>query len=94
MSQSSQAISNGFFSFAMRNAAQILFWSSLALWVLTIASYSAPAMLPGEFDGTSPGTRAHLIFDGIVQGLNNAAWPFTGAALVWVLKDRAEGGAK
>ena len=94
MSKSSNALFSSFFAGSMRNAAPILFWSALILFVLTVASYSALSIVPSPTDQSDPTVRAHIIFNGLVQGLNNAVWPFTGAAIVWVLQKRAEGGAE
>jgi hypothetical protein len=92
MSKSSDAFFGKVFDFSMRNAAPILFWSSLILFVLTFLAMSATSLFPNENDQTDRATLASLIFTALVQGLNNAVWPFTGAALVWVLQRRAMGG--
>jgi hypothetical protein len=98
MSKSSDAVFGkvfgSVFRASMRNASPILFWSALILFVLTFLAMSATSLFPDENDQTDRATFASLIFTALVQGLNNAVWPFTGAALVWVLQRRAEGGAK
>jgi hypothetical protein len=94
MSKSSDAVLDGVFRASMRNAAPILFWSALILFVLTFLAASAISLFPNENNQTDPAIHASNIFNALVQGLNNAVWPFTGAALVSTLQRRAEGGAK
>jgi hypothetical protein len=98
MSKSSDAVIskvfNGVFCALMRNSALILFLSSLILFVLTFLAMSAISLFPNDNNYASPASHALNIFNALVQGLNNAVWPFTGAALVWELQRRAEGGAK
>jgi hypothetical protein len=94
MSKSSDAVFGKVFEGAMRNAAPILFWSALILFVLTVFAMSAISLFPNDNNYASPASHALNIFNALVQGLNNAVWPFTGAALVWVLQRRAEEGAK
>ncbi|MEP0190918.1 MAG: hypothetical protein ABJP70_09860 [Erythrobacter sp.] len=92
MSQSSNALfSNvfgGFFRVSMRYAAPILFWAALAVFALTVAAYSSSSIIQSDNDQTDSATHAFIIFNGVVLGLNNAVWPFTGAALVSVLSKR------
>jgi ABC-type maltose transport system permease subunit len=94
MSKSSDAFFRAIFDFSMRNAVPILFWSSLILFVLTFLSMSVTSLFTNGNDQTDRETLAYVIFTALAQGLNNAVWPFTGAALVSVLQQRAEGGAK
>ena len=94
MSNSSQAAVTGLFSYSMRNAAPILFWSALIVFVLTIGAVVATYFFPAEIDQTDRATRMLLILNGFVQGVNNAVWPFIGAAIVSVLQKRNEGGAQ
>jgi hypothetical protein len=93
MSKSSDSVLGKVFEGSMRNAAPILFWSALILFVLTFLAVSAISLFPNENNQTDPAIHLSNIFNALVQGLNNAVWPFTGAALVWVLQRRAEGGA-
>ena len=93
MSNSSRAAFGGFYVGAMRNAAPILFWLSLVLFAVTLASY-ASVFFPGENDSTDAMTRAYMVFGGTAHAVNNAVLPFAGAAIVWAVNQSATGGAK
>lgn len=94
MSKSSDALTSGLFDRSMQNAAPILFWSAILLFLFTFVTYSGTSLIPSEIDQTDSETRVYLIFGGLVQGLNNAVWPFTGAAIVWALSQRTGGEAE
>jgi hypothetical protein len=94
MSKSSDAVFNGVFRSSMRNAVPILFWSSLILFVLTFLAMSVTSLFTNDNVQTSRETLAYFILNALAQSLNNAVWPFTGAALVWTLQRSAEGDAK
>ena len=89
MSKSSNAFFTGVVEVCMRNAAAILFWGALALFVLTIASYST-ILFRSETDQTDTPTKVNTVLNVFVIGLNNAVWPFVGAALVWTLQNRSK----
>ena len=93
MSNSSRAAFGGFYVSAMRNAAPVLFWLSLVLFAVTLASY-ASAFFPGDNDSTSASTRAYMIFSSISHAVSNAVMPFAGAAIVWAVNESATGGAE
>ncbi len=93
MSKSSNAFFTSVVEGAMRNVTAILFWGALTLFAVTIASYSTILFRP-ESDQTDTPTRVHTILDVLVIALNNAAWPFVGAALVWTLQNRSKEAAQ
>lgn len=93
MSNTSTAFFAGVVEGSMRNAVPILFWVALALFALTLASNGTFFFRP-EIDQTETPTRVFTILEVLVIGLNNAAWPFTGAALVWTLQNRPKEAAE
>lgn len=93
MSKSFVAFVSGIYNVAMRNAAPVLFCCSIVLFATTIASYFE-FIFRGEFDSTDDRTRVSFLFDILTLALNNAVLPFAGAAIVWAVNRRAEGGAE
>ena len=93
MSKSSSAAIGGLYGGAMRHAAPTLFWLSLLLFVVTLASYYS-VFFPSENDQTDPATRAWLIFGGVAHALNNFVLPFAGAAIIWAVNNSAAGAAE
>jgi hypothetical protein len=96
MSKSSDAVFGKvfgeFFHASMRNAAPILFCCSLVLFVITIAS-NLEFIFRDENDFTDQRTRVSFLIGILTLALNNAVLPFAGAAIVWAVNMRAEGGA-
>ncbi len=85
MSKSSNALLRAIYGWPMRNAAPILFCTSLLLFVGTIATYSYAYWIP-MLDG-DPSTTVNIYFllDGLIAAINNSALIFAGAAIVWAV---------
>ena len=81
---------NGFYSRAMRGATVILFALAMLIpivsFIVAFSTYATPNS--GEFGPMSSGgvpSNLLLLVGAFVNGLNNAVWPFFGAALLWRL---------
>ena len=80
-----------FFERTMRNAAAILFWAAILLFVGGIATH---LLVDG---GLEPQGSSGSIIDprsfvyAIYLGLGAAVWPFLGAALIWTLQRDGKG---
>ena len=88
MSQSSDAVMRGLFHSSMRHAAPILFWGAIALFVLTLIANYAAYMAPTTGDSVDSAFQSYMVLNAVVQGLNNAVWPFSGAAVLWAVQNR------
>ena len=82
-----------FFEYMMRNAAPVLFWTSVLVFIGGLATFLLLERgLSSPYDD-GPLIDASALVGALYQALSAAAWPFTGAGLVWTLqRRRAEGG--
>jgi hypothetical protein len=82
-----------FFEFMMRNAAPVLFWTSVFLFVGGLVS---TLLLLGGVEPSSGGSIVDpgIAVSAIYQAISFASLPFIGAAIVWSLQPgRKDGGA-
>ena len=77
-----------FFERMMRNAAPILFWSAVLIFIGGLAT----SLLVDRQIVSGSIINPDSFLRGIVTGLNAAVWPFTGAGLIWTLQKRGGGG--
>jgi len=81
-----------FFEYMMRNAAPVLFWTAVLLF---IGSGAMTLLLDRGVNpyGSDSVVNASSFVTAIVQGLGAAVWPFMGAGIIWTLqRKRGEGG--
>ena len=79
-----------FFEYMMRNAAPVLFWTSI---ILFLGAGAATLLLERGITpyGSDSIVSASSFVAAVVQGLSAAAWPFMGAGIIWTLQRKREG---
>ena len=81
-----------FFEHMMRNAAPILFWISVVLFVGGLLSTFVLMGGSGSY-GSDPDIRTGLIINAVYQACSAALFPFIGAAIIWSIQRRGKDGA-
>ena len=81
------------FEYMMRNAAQVLFWTSILLFFGGLAMFLLLDRAVSSYD-SDPIIDPRSLVTAIVQGLSAAVWPFMGAGLIWTLQCKRDGGTE
>ena len=82
-----------FFERMMRNAAPVLFWTAVLLFIGGFAM-SVLQVLPEFSPYSGSGLSAQSFVMAIFSALSSAVWPFMGAGIIWTLQRKRDGGAE
>ena len=77
----------------MRNASAILFWIAVVIFVVGLASTLLAGGGAVDLNNDRP-VELLFVLSAVFQALSAAVWPFTGAALIWWLRNRPAGAAE
>ena len=94
MSKSSNSLLSGIYGGMMRGAAPILFCTAVLLLVGRFAVYAYFYRLPSMDEDPSTTTNILFLLDSAIAAISDSALIFAGAAIVWAVRNRAEGGAQ
>jgi hypothetical protein len=94
MSKSSNALLSGIYRGLMRGAAPILFCTAILLLVGRFAVYANLYRLPLMDEDPSTTTNIYFFLESAMAAIGDSALVFAGSAIVWAVRNRAEGGTQ
>ena len=94
MSKSFNAFFGSIYGGAMRFAAPILFGTAILLFAGTVGTYWVGYWSPMMDNDPATVTNIFFMLEGLIRAVGDSALIFAGAAIVWAINARADGGAE